>query len=342
MFKSAYTKLTLWYLTIVMMISIIFSIILYNITSTQLMEEIKRETARIHAHFPIIYSEPVLHPHHDLLVGDHVIIIRLIIFNLIVLAAAGIASYFLAKITLKPIEISHQQEKLFTANVSHELRTPLTALKMESEIALLNPKKNTASLSKTISSNLEEISKIENLINNILKLAKLESTESQIDFNLIDSQQIIKTAIKQLQPIVKNRGNQIIYQPSKTKLLIFVNQESIVQLVTIILDNATKYSPKGSVIEVNHYLNDRQVIIEIKDHGQGMDKETLKHIFDKFYRADDSRNKTIEGYGIGLSIAKMIADINQANIIISSQPKQGTTVKICFKQPKIQPAKTST
>ena len=341
MFKSAYTKLTLWYLAIVMTISVIFSVILYNITSTQLMGEIKRETARIHAHFPIIYSEPVLHPHHDLLIGDHVIIIRLIVFNLIVLAAAGFASYFLARITLKPIELSHQQEKLFTANVSHELRTPLTALKMESEIALLDPKKNTETLSDTISSNLEEINKIENLINNILKLSKLESSESQIDFNLADSKKLIETAIKQLDPIIKNRANKINFIPSKNKLLIYVNQESIIQLIIIILDNANKYSPKNSTIDVSHYTENHQTVIEIKDYGEGMNKETLKHIFDKFYRADDSRNKTTEGYGIGLSIAKMIADINQANIVISSQIHQGTTVKIYFKQFKDKLLKTT-
>jgi len=341
MFKSAYTKLTLWYLAIVMTISIIFSVILYNITSTQLLEEIKRETARIHAHFPIIYSEPVLHPHQDLLSGDHVIIIRLIIFNLIVLAAAGFASYFLARITLKPIELSHQQEKLFTSNVSHELRTPLTALKMESEIALLDPKKNIDTLSSTISSNLEEIDKIENLINNILKLSKLESSESQVDFNLADSEKIITAAVKQLNPIIKNRGNKINFTASKKKLLIYVNQESIIQLMTIILDNANKYSPKNSTIDINHYIENHQIVIEVKDHGEGMDKETLKHIFDKFYRADNSRNKTTEGYGIGLSIAKMIADINQANIVISSQIHDGTTVKIYFKQLKDKLVKTT-
>jgi two-component system sensor histidine kinase CiaH len=185
------------------------------------------------------------------------------------------------------------------------------------------------------------INKIENLINNILKLSKLESSESQIDFNSVDSEKIITTAIKQLDPIIKNRANKINFIASKKKLLIYVNQESIVQLITIILDNANKYSPKNSIIDVSHYIENHQTVIEVKDHGEGMDKETLKHIFDKFYRADNSRNKTTEGYGMGLSIAKMITDINQANNFISSQVHDGATVKIYFKQLKDKLIKTT-
>jgi signal transduction histidine kinase len=330
MFKSAYTKLTIWYLAIVMFISIVFSVILYSIASNQLMEEIKRESYRIYKHFPIINSEPVLHPHNDLLYGDHIIILRLIIFNLVVFIAAGIASYFLARITLKPIEVNHEQQKVFTSNVSHELRTPLTALKMESEIALMNPKKDTKSLVETIKSNLEEINKLESLINNILKLSKLETEEIQNDFKTLTTKEVITKTIDKLKVIANNRDINISFKASHPNLTIQGDEESIIQLITIILDNAIKYSYQSSTINIKDYLENHHVVIEIKDSGQGMSEETLRHIFDKFYRADNSRNKAIEGYGIGLSIAKMIADIHQINIVVSSQLQKGTTVRLIF------------
>jgi signal transduction histidine kinase len=330
MFKSAYTKLTIWYLAIVMFISIVFSVILYSITSTQLMEEIKRESNRIYQHFPIINSEPVLHPHNDLLYGDHIIILRLMIFNLVVFIAAGIASYFLARITLRPIEINHEQQKVFTSNVSHELRTPLTALKMESEIALMNPKKDTKSLVETIKSNLEEVSKLESLINNILRLSKLETEEFQNDFKPLETKTIVTKTIDKLKVIAANRNIKINFKASHPNLIVHGDEESIIQLTTIILDNAIKYSHQSSQISIKDYSESHHVVIEIKDHGQGMSEESLQHIFDKFYRADNSRSKSIQGYGIGLSIAKMIADIHQINIVVSSQLEKGTVVKLIF------------
>src|SRR5206468_328883 len=99
---------------------------------------------------------------------------------------SGFASYGLARRTLRPIEESHEQQKRFTADVSHELRTPLTALKMSSEVALMDAAASKPALREALQSNLEEADKLELLINNLLRLTRLEATELQQTFSDID------------------------------------------------------------------------------------------------------------------------------------------------------------
>ncbi len=327
MFKSAYIRLTIWYMAIIMAISLIFSLVLYNISTSQLANELHRQSARIYSRFPIFQNEAILQPKKDLSYGDHIILLRIIFLNIIVLFSAGIASYLLARKTLQPIEDAHAQQKLFTANVSHELRTPLTALKMESEVALLNDQPTIDTLKETIHSNLEEIEKIETLINNILKLTKLETEELRANFIQLSTNNLLNQAIDKIKIIADNRNIKLNLTESND-YTINGDQESLIQLLVILLDNAIKYSSNGQTIELHTKRINKQVNIYITDHGQGINKIALDHIFDRFYRADKSRSKTTTGYGLGLSIAKMIIDLHRGNIIVSSKEGSGTSVTV--------------
>ena len=328
MFKKAYIQLTLWYLAIVMTISIMFSFALFNVVSSELSDGLKRESARIYNQYPIFHNESILHPNQDLKYEEHVIILRLISFNIIVLVSAGFASYFLARKTLYPIEEAHHQQKIFTANVSHELRTPLTALKMEDEVVLMNNNASLSELKSTIKSNLEEVEKIESLINSILRLTKLENDELRSEFRSIELNEVVEQAISTLTPIATKK-NITINLPETKKYSVFGNKESLVQLLIILLDNSVKYSRNSSKISISveHY-DKKQILISIVDNGIGINKDKLKQVFDRFYQADLSRNNQTEGYGLGLSIAKSIVDLHNGNIVISSIEDKGTTVRV--------------
>lgn len=328
MFKKAYIQLTLWYLAIVMTISIMFSFALFNVVSSELSDGLKRESARIYNQYPIFHNESILHPNQDLKYEEHVIILRLISFNIIVLVSAGFASYFLARKTLYPIEEAHHQQKIFTANVSHELRTPLTALKMEDEVVLMNNNASLSELKSTIKSNLEEVEKIESLINSILRLTKLENDELRSEFRSIELNEVVEQAISTLTPIATKK-NITINLPETKKYSVFGNKESLVQLLIILLDNSVKYSRNSSKISISveHY-DKKQILISIVDNGVGINKDKLKQVFDRFYQADLSRNNQTEGYGLGLSIAKSIVDLHNGNIVISSIEDKGTTVRV--------------
>lgn len=329
MFKSATFKLTLWYLCLAEFISIIFSFVVYNIGTREIFEGIRSQANRIYANYPIFDNDDLLHPDRDISKGDHLLLIRLVILNILVLVLAGLASYWLAKRTLKPIEEAHEQQKRFTADVSHELRTPLTAIKMEDEVVLQNQQAGKGELKKTISSNLEEVSRLENMINNLLVMSSLEANTLQEKFGPVSVKDISQKALYEVKNKASGRGIKI--QSSIRDATINGDRDSLIQLLVIILDNAIKYSNSGSNVEYSVTTEDRGVTIKITDHGAGIKKEALDHIFDRFYQAEVSRNKKDnEGYGLGLSIAKNIADIHGAVISVSSQYQKGTMVQIVF------------
>jgi signal transduction histidine kinase len=326
MFRSATFQLTMWYMAIVMTISIVFSFALYNVTTGELNRGLYRETQRIDRQFPVFDNDPSLQqmgPDAD--VGaTHRILLRLIGLNLVVLVGAGFASYWLARRTLEPIETAHEQQKRFTSDVSHELRTPLTALRMESEVALLNSKTTATELRHTLKSNLEEVTKLDSLINNLLRLTQLEAGEVQQYFQQINSRDVLQTAVHSVSKLAKARD--ITIKQTITDTTLFGDQESLVQIAVILLDNAIKYSPKGKTVTLDASIQADEVIWRISDEGNGIEPSALEHIFDRFYRADSSRAKSVtQGYGLGLSIAKMIADVHQGNITVKSRVGHGTT-----------------
>jgi len=326
MFRSATFKLTLWYLALVMFISIIFSVVLYHVATVELARGLHHETQRLFQQYSFHDVAPT-GPGPDYDEGAHRLLIRLIGFNLVVLVAAGAASYLLARRTLEPIEAAHEQQKRFTADVSHELRTPLTALKMESEVALLNPKTTSRELRQTVQSNLEEANKLDTLINNLLRLTRLEADELRQHFKQLDFKHVAAAAVKQVSPAAANKA--ITIQTDYRSVQLAGDHDSLVQLVVILLDNAIKYSPEKAQITLRLQQTGERLIVQVIDHGTGIEPAALSHVFDRFYRADASRDKAdAAGFGLGLSIAKMIADLHHGYISLESAAGAGTTATI--------------
>jgi signal transduction histidine kinase len=330
MFRSATLKLTAWYLGIVMFISLLFSFVVYHIGTNEIARSLHLQSASIYNQFPVFDNDDLFHPRLYISSSDHDLLLRLIFLNILVLILAGLASYWLAKRTLEPIEDAHEQQKRFTSDVSHELRTPLTALRMESEVALLNPKASSKELKATLQSSLEEVDKLESLINNLLKLSRLEADELKQNFTSINSKQVVDLAVKQVALSAEQR--KITIEKEVVDQHFMGDKDSVTQLLVILLDNSIKYSPSGSEVKVEAKAIDNKLVFKVKDNGSGISKEALDHIFDRFYREEDSRNKQSEkeGYGLGLSIAKMIADVHDAVITVKSQVDKGTEVEVSF------------
>lgn len=328
MFKNATFKMTAYYLLVVMIISLVFSAVVYRVSSDNLVYGLNRESRELSSAFPIFSGTRFAAPNPvDVNVAKQRLLDELILTNLFVLVGAGFISYILARETLKPIENAHEQQKRFTADVSHELRTPLTALKMESEVALMDNKLSVGDLRKVITSNMEEAGKLENLINSLLRLTRLEAGELQKQFTKIKLNDLIDEAIAHIKP--QSTAKNIAIKYKKNTLIISGDKNSLVQMLVIFLDNAIKYSPDGSKVSVNATKDDNHVKLNIKDSGSGIDAKDLSHIFERFYRADSARKGNV-GFGLGLSIAKLIADVHGANITISSRLNQGTNVEISF------------
>lgn len=324
MFRSATFKLTMWYLALVMAISLIFSVVLYHVATGELARGLHHETQRIYDQFPVFNNSPLLQPKDDLDIANHRILLQLISFNVVVLFSAGLASYWLARRTLEPIEEAHEQQKRFTADVSHELRTPLTALKMESEVALMNKQATQKELRQTLESNLEEVAKLEALINNLLRLTRLEAEELQHNFTAVAVDKLVEDLVAQTAKLAGAR--KITVKTTVQPVTISGDDVSLSQLLLILVDNAIKYSPHNTTVSIDVKKVGDQAKISVTDQGIGIDPIALDRVFDRFYRADNSRTKSdADGTGLGLSIAKMIADVHHGSITLSSRVGEGTT-----------------
>jgi len=329
-FKSASIKLTISYLVIVMLISVGFSMFLYRISSLEIGRGLSRQ-GRVLEEIP---NDRIPQPFQDLekirqeqlTETNKRLKINLIYFNLIILILAGTTSYYLARRTLRPIEEMMDLQNRFTADASHELRTPLTAMKTEIEVTMRDKNAKLADVKQLLKSNLEEIGKLEVLSNSLLKLANYENNKknSLSKISLSDS---IKEAYQKILPIVKQREIKFIFNLKQ----VFIKGEAsnITELFKILFDNAIKYSPKNSKVWVNVKTHGSHVEVKIKDEGIGIKATDLPHIFDRFYRADISRSKEkVEGYGLGLSIAKKIVESHKGTIIAESKPGHGSTFTV--------------
>lgn len=257
------------------------------------------------------------------------IIRNLVVTNLLILVLAGLASFILAKMTLKPIEEMFDLQNRFTADASHELRTPLAAMKLEIEVALRDKKLNTLESKKVLKSNLEEIEKLEKLSNGLLELAQYQAGQIKPEFVNLATKLLVAEAIERVKNVAEKKKIKIMTKIEAKN--IYGDQNSLVQLMTIFLDNAIKYSKNESSVHINVREQDKYTVIKIKDKGIGIMAMDLPHIFDRFYRADQSRSKEKnEGYGLGLSIAKQIVGMHKGLVNVESSPNIGTifTIKV--------------
>ena len=326
MFHSAALKLTFWYLAIVVSISLIFSGLLYRVSSNDLQHNANRQVG----YFNNFLAPDDIHNYsqlrqHQLNDDQNRLRANLIIFNLLVLACGGIASYLLARRTLEPIEHSLAAQSRFAADASHELRTPLTAIQTENEVALRNPSLNKTQAIGLLKSNLEEVAKLKSLSEGLLRLA---NGNGQIDNpQTIELKSLLNQAIDRLDKAAAAKHIQIIKKLAP--LSVKGDTDSLVELFTVFIDNAIKYSPAKSKINISANRQGKTVCVSIKDSGEGIAAHELPNIFERFYRTDSSRSKPqTGGYGLGLAIAKQIVGVHGGHIEVLSLPGEGSTFTV--------------
>lgn len=324
MFRKARVKLTAWYLVIIMFVSICFSVVIYKALTFELNRFERVQRARIERMFferPRPFDRDVIEETKNRLK------IFLILINLAILGGSSVAGYFLAGRTLKPIADMVEEQNRFITDSSHELRTPLTSLKTEIEVGLRDEKLNLEEAKKLLKSNLEEANNLQKLSDELIKLTQYQKTGNGIGFTDISLVKVIDEAMKKMAKIVKSKQIKIL---KNVKDVNFIGDEqSLVELLVILLDNAIKYSPVASTVKIAAEKRDRHVEFSVSDSGIGIDEEDLPHIFDRFYRSSKSRSKNeIAGYGLGLSIAKQIVEKHFGSITAESEIKKGTKVTV--------------
>lgn len=311
-----------------------FSVVIYQALTSELsrVEQIQRlriDRRIIPPNFnsddiPFYYIDPALIEE-----TKNRIKLMLFIINAVILSASTAGGYFLAGKTLKPIGDMVDEQRRFVSDASHELRTPLTSIKTEVEVALRDKKLGLTEAKSLLKSNLEEVDKMQKLSNYLLSLNRYQDENVKLPFETLDLKTVAEEAANKLTLQAKSR--KIIIKKDLKSVFIRGNKDTLIELTTILLDNAIKYSNPSSEIVLKTRHERMHAIIEVQDNGIGIKEGEIPYIFNRFYRADSSRSKgKVDGYGLGLSIAKNIVNLNKGKISVRSTAGKGSTFSALF------------
>lgn len=326
--KSATGRLAATYLGIIMLMSIGFSVMFYNTSSHQLGRQLPPDSYFNTSPdgLPGGFGSRRQNVNEFLQArideGRSALLIRLVWLNILALIGGGVVSYYLARRTLEPIEEAMDAQTRFVSDASHELRTPITALQATNEVALRKPKLSIAEAKDLLQYNVEEAVKLKLLSDGLLGLLKQEHDAPQT--TTVSLQDIIGEAMNRVVQYAVKKGITINDEVPNVEVL--GNKQTLAQVVTILLDNAVKYShPKGTIyLEGN--TKGKYAYLNVRDEGVGIKASDIPHIFERFYRADSSRSKeNKEGYGLGLSIAHKIIEQHNGEISVQSTIEHGST-----------------
>lgn len=219
----------------------------------------------------------------------------------------------------------------FTANVSHELKTPLTAISGYAELIEtgMASEKDVERFAHGIHSSANRLL---TLINDIIKLSELDSSEQEMVFEWVDLYQLADTSVEML-TVNAEKHNVSISLEGKADSQVFGNRQMLEELVYNLCDNAIRYNNAGGSVKVRVYSEKERVYLVVKDTGIGIPKEHQERIFERFYRVDKSRSKSTGGTGLGLAIVKHIVAKHEAKVELVSDAGKGTTITVIF-EPK--------
>ena len=219
----------------------------------------------------------------------------------------------------------------FVANVSHELRTPLSSICSYAETLLsgaLDEKEIAEGFLRVIDTEAKRMSL---LVTDLLELSKLDDDNPMdLDREAVDLVGIVKMAVNQSLVRAQEKDQQIVFGEPGKPYFIEASPGRMNQVLINILSNSIKYSPRHTDIEVAMEETDRYYRILIRDHGMGISKDHLNRIFERFYRVDKARSRSMGGTGLGLAIAKEIMEVHGGRITATSEPGSGTVMVLRF------------
>lgn len=224
------------------------------------------------------------------------------------------------------LQSSFENEKRFTSDASHELRTPLAVIKAECEYALSENADENDRIEALESIN-EQNKKMTSLVSSLLAVTRAEQGTTRFKLEKGNLSELVNDVCKNF----KTTKNIQLGFHIDNGIEINMNTTLITQLIENLLSNADKYGKENGNIDVNLYTKKDNIILSVKDNGIGISEEDLPKIWNRFYRADSSRSET-EGFGLGLSLVKKIAEIHSAECFAKSEINKYTEISIIFKK----------
>jgi signal transduction histidine kinase len=237
----------------------------------------------------------------------------------LVVAAAG--GWFLAGKSLEPLRLAFARQHAFVADASHELRTPLAVIRANAEF-LQQGQPDSVEIADIVS----ETDRLSALVDALLALARGEAADRP-QRDLFDLGSVVQNSVEAMHALAGERGVSLSVE-AEHGVRVEGDREQLRQLIVILVDNALRYTPGGGAVEVDVSRSGNQAQVSVTDTGIGIEQAALSRVFDRFYRADDARNRDSGGAGLGLSIARQLVEEHDGKITAESTPGQGSTFTV--------------
>lgn len=241
-------------------------------------------------------------------------------------------SLLLSGLAIRPVKRSWQQQHQFVADASHELKTPLTVILANNNLIQSHRQETVESQEKWLNSTREEAEHMSKLVGDLLFLAKSDGEQSPVVFSEVNLSDTCENAALQFEPVAFEKGLKMDID-IQDGLTIQGDGTQLGQLIRIFLDNACKYTPEGGKIDVKLTKAGPEIRLSVANTGDPIPADVLPHLFERFYRMDESRTRTSSagGYGLGLAIAKAITQRHKGSIKAESSAEKGTVFTVTFK-----------
>lgn len=325
--KNATLRLTGWYLIILTVMSILFSVMVFSFASQGFHRAAgpipNGRNGGVGANSGTWES---LQKAREQRINEsrEELIVNLLFFNIAVLTIGGVCSFLLAQRTLKPIEESIKSQSRFSSDAAHELRTPLTIMQSEIEVNLRNKDATKSDYQKLVQSNLAEVLRMRQLTDRLLQLAN----QNELPVGTFNLEEAAIEAVNRVIPLAIEKKIKI--ENTVSQINARGNADATTDALTILLENAIKYSNHHKSIVLSSTTKSRNVFVSVADNGIGISKTDIPHIFDRFYQADTSRARSNDanGYGLGLPLAKLEIESQGGKLTLVSSSKKGSTFQI--------------
>ncbi len=322
-FHAARLKLTAVYTVILLVILCISSGVIYSAFANQLAQRFRRFQIGPN----MVVTEDFIPPRQQDVLDD--LVFSLYVVNGALLLIAGAASYWLAGVTLEPIQKAYDDQRRFLGDASHELRTPLAVLKIDIENRL-DDSTTGDDERRRLASNLEEVDRMGRLVNDLLKLSRLdeERAEKTPSPSRTDLRKAVEASVARLQPLADERKVAVDWTADGSGLEVMADEALLSQAVDNVIKNAIIYNKPAGAVVISAEKDGGFAIVKVTDTGVGISDEDVPKVFDRFYRADSSRTRATGGSGLGLSIVSAAMEKLGGTAELESKLGEGTTVTL--------------
>lgn len=216
--------------------------------------------------------------------------------------------------------------KRFVADASHELRTPLSVLRGELE-SLAQSREMKPQARETLGSMLEEVDRLAEIVEGLLALSRLDAGEATSEWVRFDLAELASTTADQMSLLAEDKNITVVREAS-TGLIVEGDRSRIKQVIVNLLDNAIKYTPNGGSVRISVTRDGQSAVLDVTDTGIGIPPGALPHVFERFFRVEESRSREQGGAGLGLSIVKSICAAHGAEVEVTSEPGKGSRFRV--------------